>query len=380
MQPDYQPQQRVELTVSSRTVVRVVALILAAFLVASILESLHQVILWVVLSIFFAIALNPAVVWFERRGLSRQLSTLIVFTTMCLLLVAFFAALLAPLYSQVQSFVADLPKNVDSLSRWGPLQDHPSWVRRLRGEASQLPSKLPENADALLGIASTLVTAVVDAATVLFLTLFLLLEMPKITSFFLGLVDPVRAERLTEIQAEINTAVSRYVAANLFVSVICALVSGISLYVLGVPFALVLALLSGFFDIVPLIGATIGGVIVCLVAFAHSTTAGIAMVIIYNVYQQIENHVIQPLVMKRSVQVSPFITLVAVLIGSALLGFVGALLAIPVAASIQIALREVLEDRRRRIEAVRRLLESEESHPQDATHSYLTGGSTTGLS
>jgi predicted PurR-regulated permease PerM len=379
MQPDYQPQQRVELTVSTRTVVRVVVLIFVVALTASVLESLHQVMLWVILSIFFAIALNPAVVWFERRGLSRQLSTLIVFTTLSLMLIAFFAALLAPLYTQVQSFVGDLPKNIDSLSRWGPLQDHPAWVRRLHSEASQLPSKLPENADALFGIASTVVTAVVDAATVLFLTLFLLLEMPKITSFLLGLVDPVRAERLTEIQGEINTAVSRYVAANLFVSVICALVSGISLYLLGVPFALVLALLSGFFDIVPLVGATIGGVIVCLVAFAHSTTAGIAMVIIYNVYQQIENHVIQPLVMKRSVQVSPFITLVAVLVGSALLGFVGALLAIPAAASIQIALREVLEDRRRRIEAVRELLESEESHPQDSTHSYLTGGSATGL-
>src|SRR5262249_38854861 len=156
-----------------------------------------------------------------------------------------------------------------------------------------------------------------------FLTLFLLLEMPKITEFLLGLLNPVRAERIAEMQVEINRTVSRYVMANLFVSVICALVSGISLYLLRVPFALVLALLSGFFDVIPLVGATIGGVIVCLVAFAHSTTAGIAMVIIYNVYQQIENHVIQPLVMRRSVQVSPFITLVAVLVGSTLMGFIG---------------------------------------------------------
>ena len=379
MQPEYQPQQRVELTVSTRTVIRVVALVFVAFLVASVFHTIHQVLLWVVLSVFFAIALNPVVVWFERRGLGRQTATLIVFTTLCVLFTAFFVALLAPLYTQVQSFVSDLPKNIDSLSRWGPLQDHPSWVRRLRSEASDLPAKLPENADALLGIASTVVTAVVDAATVLFLTLFLLLEMPKITDFLLGLINPVRAERLTEIQAEINTAVSRYVAANLFVSVICSLVTGISLYVLGVPFVLVLALLAGFFDVVPLVGATIGGIVVCLVAFAHSTTAGIAMVIIYNVYQQIENHLIQPLVMRRSVQVSPFITLVAVLVGAALLGFVGAVLAIPAAASIQIALREVLADRRRRIDTVREMLESEDSAPQDSTHSYLTGGSSTGL-
>jgi predicted PurR-regulated permease PerM len=379
MQPEYQPQQRVELTVSSRTVLRVILLVIGAFFALSVLESVHKVLLWVVLSAFFAIALNPAVVFLEERGLGRQTATLIVFTTMCVLFIAFFAALLAPLYTQVQSFVGDLPRNIDQLSRWGPLRDHPGWVRRLHQQAEQLPSKLPENADALLGIASTVATAVIDAATVLFLTLFLLLEMPKITDFLLGLINPVRAERLAEMQIEINRTVSRYVMANLFVSVICALVSGVSLYLLGVPFALVLALLSGFFDVVPLVGATIGGIIVCLVAFAHSTTAGIAMVIIYNVYQQIENHVIQPLVMKRSVQVSPFITLVAVLIGAALLGFVGAILAIPAAASIQIALREVLEERRRRIDAVRELLESEESHPQDSTHSYLTGGSSTAL-
>src|SRR5262245_32344612 len=118
MQPDYQPQQRVELTVSTRTVIRVVAVIFLALLAASVFHTIHQVLLWVVLSVFFAIALNPAVVWFERKGLGRQTATLIVFITMCALFIAFFAALLAPLYSQVQSFVGDLPKNIDSLSRW----------------------------------------------------------------------------------------------------------------------------------------------------------------------------------------------------------------------------------------------------------------------
>src|SRR5262249_48236925 len=104
MQPEDQPQQRVELTVSTRPVIPIVAVIFLAFLVASIFHTIHQVLLWVVLSAFFAIALNPAVVWLEHKGLGRQTATLIVFTTMCALFIAFFAALLAPLYSQVQSF------------------------------------------------------------------------------------------------------------------------------------------------------------------------------------------------------------------------------------------------------------------------------------
>src|SRR4051812_37325091 len=108
MQPEYQPQQRVELTVSTRTLVRVIALIFGAFFAASILESVQQVLLWVVLSVFFPTALTPPVVWLERRGLGRQMATLVVFGISIVLFLAFFVALLAPLYSQVQSFVSDL--------------------------------------------------------------------------------------------------------------------------------------------------------------------------------------------------------------------------------------------------------------------------------
>jgi predicted PurR-regulated permease PerM len=360
-----------EATVSNRTVLRVLALITAFLFILEILWSLRDVIMWVVVAAFFAIALNPLVVYLESRGVGRRSAVLIVFSVTVLLIVGFLAAILAPLYEQVRSFVSDVPGNIDSLARWGPLRSHPELVARLRHAAQDLPSELPATAGPLLGIASKIVTAVVNIVTVMFLTLFLLLEMPQITAFLLSLLAPGTAEQLTTMQRDINSAVTRYVAGNLFVSVICAAVTGISLYLLGVPFALVLALLAGFFDIVPLVGATIGGVIVSLVAFAHSTTAGIAMVVIYMVYQQIENHLIQPVVMNKSVQVSPFVTLVAVLAGSVLLGMVGALLAIPAAASIQIALREVVAQRARRVAAERELLEADEDpRPADATHDY----------
>jgi predicted PurR-regulated permease PerM len=371
LRPEPHPVTRMEATVSNRTILRVLALVTAFLFVLELLWSLRDVITWVVVAAFFAIALNPCVLYLESRGVGHRTAVLIVFTVTVLLVVGFLAAILAPLYEQVRSFVSDVPGNIDRLARWGPLRGHPQLVARLHRAAQDLPSQLPSSAGPLLGIASKIVTAVVNIVTVMFLTLFLLLEMPQITAFLLSLLAPATAEQLTTMQRDINNAVTRYVAGNLFVSVICAAVTGISLYLLGVPFALVLALLAGFFDIIPLVGATIGGVIVSLVAFAHSTTAGIAMVVIYIVYQQIENHVIQPVVMNKSVQVSPFVTLVAVLAGSVLLGMVGALLAIPAAASIQIALREVIAQRARRMAAVRELLEAEEDpRPADATHDY----------
>ena len=373
MRPDYQPSQRLELTVSTRTLLRVLALVAAFWLVRGVLASLHEVLTWLLVAVFFAIALNPPVVWLERRGMGRRSAVLVVFAITVGLLVGFFVAVLTPLYDQILGFVADLPANIDSISRWGPLKSHPELAERLHREAERLPERLPENADALLGLASTIATAVVNFVTVLFLTVFLLLELPNIVDFLLSTLHPATAERLTAMQAEINSSVARYVAANLFVSVICAVVTGTSLFLLGVPFALVLALLSGFFDIVPLFGATLGGIIVCLVAFAHSVTAGIVMVVVYSVYQQIENHAIQPMVMRRSVQVSGLITLIAVLVGTTLMGIVGALLAIPLAASIQIALREVIAARRQRVAAAREIIErAETAIPRDSTHAYAT--------
>ena len=136
-------------------------------------------------------------------------------------------------------------------------------------------------------------------------------------------------------------------------TLIVATIAGVSTYIaatiVGVPFAIVLALLVALFDLIPLVGATIGAIVVVGVAFTQGVTEGIVMLVFSLVYQQVENQIIQPIVMKRSVSVSPFIVLTSVLIGSSLLGMIGALLAIPFAGSIQIALREVVEARRMQV-------------------------------
>ena len=165
-----------------------------------------------------------------------------------------------------------------------------------------------------------------------------------------------QADRSREVFDQVNGTIARWTAGVLFIAVIAGSTIGISAWILGVPFALALALLVGLLDVIPLIGATIGSTIAVLVALTHSLTAGIVMLVLAVGYQFIENHVIQPIVMRKSVDVSPFIVLVSVLVGAALLGIVGALLAIPVAGSVQVVLRKVLESRRSRMAAERELV------------------------
>ncbi len=182
--------------------------------------------------------------------------------------------------------------------------------------------------------------------SVLFLTLFLLLELPSLGRSILSLLRPLQAVRAEHVVAEINQNLSRYVAGVFTIGLLAGTAAWLALTVLGVPFALVLAMIVGVFDLIPLIGATIGLVICVLVAFTQGVVPGLGMLVFGVVYQQVENNVIQPIVMRKSVAVSPFVVLFSVLAGSALLGIVGALLAIPFAGSVQIALRGVVEQRR----------------------------------
>ena len=188
-------------------------------------------------------------------------------------------------------------------------------------------------------------SGVVATITVLFLTLFLLLELPALAEGLLRFVPAERAEQIRRVGGDINRNVAGYVLGNLIISVVAGTVVGISLGILGVPYALALAVLMGVFDLVPLVGATVGALAAIGVAFAtQGVTAGIVMIVVNVVYQQIENHVLQPIVYRRTVQLSAFLILVAVLIGGELLGVLGALIAIPVAGSLQLLFRE--RDRR----------------------------------
>jgi len=348
------PPSRVELTVSNRTLLRVLTITALFIFVVDLRSSLHNVLIELLISVFLAIALNPLVSVTERRlHLKHGPAAIVVFLATILVVVVFLIVIFTPLYNEVRSFAEHLPDYIDKAEKsrlFRDLDQRYNLLNKLRQQSKTLPNRLPATASAALGLAGTVANAVFETITVLFLTLFLLLELPSIGRSVVSLLPPEQADTAIRMQGEISSTVARYVATNIAVSIFAGLVTWISLLILGVPFALVLALLMGLFDLLPLIGATLGGTIVVLVAtITVSVTAGVIMIIVLVVYQQTENHLVQPIVMRRSVAVSPLIVILSVLVGAALLGILGALLAIPVAGSIQIALRDIVAARRMRV-------------------------------
>ncbi len=339
-----------------RTVLRILVVAALFYGFVRLLGTIGTVLRLLVIAGFLTVALNPVVVGLERRGLGRARATLLVFTALLLVLGVFLAVILTPLYTEVRAFAANIDTYVAELREspfFSRLDRDYGIFERLQEQARTLPERLPATAGSLVGVAGAVVNAIFQTVSVLFLTLFLLLELPAITASIRSLLAPETEERTSRLAHDITQSVARYVAGNLVISLIAGTVTFVALLVLGVPYALVLALLMALFDLIPLVGATIGAVFVVLAAFTQGVVPGVVMIGVMVLYQQVENQVIQPLVYKRSVSVSPFIVLVAVLVGSTLLGVLGALLAIPVAASIQIALREVIEARRRHVQEER---------------------------
>jgi predicted PurR-regulated permease PerM len=319
--------QRLVVDVSARTVLKVLALAL--------------VFSWLGVSLFLAIALSPAVRFFERRGLSHTWAVAVVFLALLAVLSAVASVMIIPIATQTDDLAKAAPQYIEQL------QDN-STIRRLDERYDVLSRAQEQVADAparAFGVAGEVLNGAVATITVLFLTLFLMLELPRLSSGVLAAMKPEAAERARYLAAEINRNVGGYVAGNLIISVIAGVTIGVSLWLLDVPYALALAVLVAIFDLIPLIGATIGATITVAVAFAAAgVVPGLILIAINIGYQQFENHVLQPLVYRRTVQLSPFVILVAVLIGATLLGVIGALVAIPVAGSIQVVVREVMSN------------------------------------
>jgi predicted PurR-regulated permease PerM len=347
-----EPRAQVELTVSNRTLLRLLAVSTAFLLVAWLLWEIRDVLQMLLVAGFLALALNPAVTWFELRGLRRGRAVAVVFVVTLVVVGGVLTVVFAPLYEEVRKFADDIPGYIDDLRRSRLLRELDARydiLAKLQEQASTLPSRLPGTAGAFLGFAGAVFNAVFKALTVVFLTVFLLLELPAIGRSILSLLAPPTATRTRALTSDINATVARYVAGALVIATIAGTTTLAASAVLGVPFPVVMAVLVALFDLIPLVGASIGGACVVAVAFTSGLVPGLLMAAIQIAYQQVENNVLQPLVMRRSVNVSGFTVLLAVLIGSSLLGVLGALLAIPVAGSVQIGLREVIESRRARV-------------------------------
>jgi predicted PurR-regulated permease PerM len=328
-----------------------------AFSVAVLLFwKLRRIVGLVVIAAFFATILNPMVDALTRLRMRRGLATSIVF----LLGVAAFAGMIytfvRPVYDAGQDFARDVPGFVDRAQRGqgrvGELIKRFHVDEKVKENAPKLQEALSNAGGPAVHAAQRVASGLLALVTILVLSFLMLLEAPSIISAFLSLLSPDHAVQVRRIGQDVAGAVTGYMAGNLVISLIAGMVTWIFLTILGVPFAGVLGLWVGFADLLPLVGATIGAIPTIFIAFLYSTKAGIAVVIMYIVYQQIENHVLQPVVMSRTVNLNPLGVLLSVLVGVELAGFVGALLAIPAAGAIQVVVRDLWDDRQQRLKAV----------------------------
>jgi len=328
---------RMVIDVPTRTIVRVIALVLAAAAAVQILDAVSRVLTWIAVSVFLAVALEP-VVRVTERWMSRTWAVLTVFGGLLVLVALFLAVLIIPIATQVDDLRDAAPGYLQRLERNHTIRDlnqRYKLVQKAQDAAKQAPARV-------FGAAGRFVNGVVATLTVLFLTLFLMFELPAMSRGLLSLLTEDDAARVRLVAADVNRSIGGYVLGNLAISVIAGATVGISLWILGVPYAAALAVFMGVCDLVPLVGATVGALAAIGVAFAaQGVTAGIVMIVVNVVYQQFENHILQPIVYRKTVQLSAFLVLVAVLVGGELMGVLGALVAIPIAGSIQLVVREI---------------------------------------
>jgi predicted PurR-regulated permease PerM len=342
-----QTPRQVVLDVPLRVIAKVLFSVLVFTLAVSLLASVRTVLIWVGLALFIAVALNPAVVQVERV-MRRTWAVVTVFLGFVVGLLAVLALLVAPFVGQIDRIPESAPQAANRLAR-NPfihrLDQHYQVIDKVKAHASDLP-------DVIFGAAGTVVNGLAATVTVLFLAAFVLFELPQINELILSQLRPSGADRAREIGGHINRTVGGYVAGNLLISVIAGVVASLSLWILDIPYALTLGVVVAIGDLVPLVGATIASILVIAVAyFAGGTSDGIIMFVVIMLYQQIENHLIQPAVYRRTVQMPALVVLIAVLTGAALLGILGALIAIPIAGTIQIVVRDLLRERAERIAA-----------------------------
>ena len=318
-----------------------------AYLLYQALVSARSVLVLVIVSAFLAIGLNPIVSRLERAGMRRGAAVAIVFVGLLGFFALFGYAVLPPVINQASNFVDAVPNYVKDLQGNGTIRD----LDRRFGVIDKL-SQYVTTGDFGTRIAGNVVTVtqlvagfVLKALTVLILTLYFLSSFNSIKRTAYRLVPRSRRARFSLIGDEVLNRVGGYVAGAVVVALIAGLASLVWVSSLGIPYPLALALIVTLTDVIPLIGATIGAVIVTTVAFFVSLPVGIATGIFFLVYQQVENYLIYPRVMSRSVDVNPAAAIVGALIGGTLLGFVGALLAVPATAAIQLIMREVLVPR-----------------------------------
>jgi len=337
-----------------RTILVTVAVIAATYLAGMLIYRLRDIVLLMLVAGFAAMLLNPVVAKVQRRVPRRGLAVTIVTLWAALVFISLAAAFGVPLVNGITHLAHRMPGYVASAQHGNGWIGHlvaryhvQSWVQRNTPRLAGYAQSLSKPA---LTVGKGAVSLMVELFTLFVLVLLLLLEGPKMWSWTLGQMNPGRQATIARIAADVSGKVTGYMAGNLLTSFIAGTVVFVTLQILGVPFPLLWGLWVALVDFLPMIGGALAGIPTVLFAFiAGGLTAGIVTAVVFAVYTQIENHVLNPVVMSKTVRINPLLVFIAVLAGASIGsliggisgGFVAALLAIPTAGALQVLVKEV---------------------------------------
>ena len=342
----------------ARVIARNVLVVASVVLILYVIYLLREPISWLIIAAFLAMALAGPVN-FLQRYIRRGFAIALTYFALLLIPIGLGAVLVPPIVNEISDVATNAPEYVQDVEDYvndnetlQDLNEKYDITEKLTEEAEKLPSKAGDAAGVLRDIGFGLVGSIFAGVTILILSIFMVSTGPRWIDAFVRAQRPEHADRIERTLQRIASAVGNYVGGALLQATIAGLSAFIMLTILGVPFAGPLAVVYFLFDLIPVVGATIAGFLVALVTvFVNFPIALIVWVLFAIVYQQVENYLIQPQIQKRATRIEPFVVIVAVLFGSTLFGILGALLAIPTAASLQIAIHEYREYRRESLAA-----------------------------
>ncbi len=316
---------------------------------------LRKIVLYAVVAFFIALLLTPATRFLKRHGLSHGVAATVVFLSGVIAAAGLVYLFTSPLVSSAVHFGHEIPDLIKNTRKGkGPL-GRLVFRLHLQKYLSEGSAKFTKQLTKVLkpatafSVGAAALSSLITFVTIAVLTFFAMLEAPRLWHGILNLFSPGTSIRLNRVINESMRSVTGYMLGNFLTSVIAGIVVGITLAILGVPFALLMGVFVAMVDLLPLVGGLLAGVPVIVIAAIHSVPAGIVMLIVFLAYQQVENHILNPIIMSRTVRLNPFWVLIAVLVGATLGGkigadlgtFVGALIGIPVGGAIQVVIREV---------------------------------------
>lgn len=320
--------------------------VLTVALAALTVYTVRSVLVLVVIALFIAVGLDPAVRWLVRRGLRRGVAVGVIFVTAFVLLGGFLAAVIPPLLREGGELFGNLPGYVERLPEqsglYRDLAERYHFTEKLSQYAANLPQSMVGNA---WGFAQRFLGALASVLTVLVFTIYFMADLPRLRRGLVRLFPRPRRPQVAEVVNVVVDKVGAYMVGNLIISLVAGVTSFAVLMVLGVPYALPLAVAVAITDLIPLVGATIGAALVTAITFFTSELwpATIVVAVFFIVYQQLENYLLVPRVMRNTVDISSIAVLLSALVGATVLGVMGALMAIPVAAAVKVVLTPLIE-------------------------------------